>query len=36
MAELRQLGNDSIVLRTIRDALAINIREDDKRKYLIY
>lgn len=34
MAELRSLGNnESVVLRTIRDALAISIREDDKRKY---
>lgn len=33
MADLRSLGNDSIVLPTIRDALTIRVREDGKRKY---
>lgn len=31
MADLRSMGNDSIVLPTIRDALTIRVREDGKR-----
>lgn len=34
MADLRSMGNDSIVLPTIRDALTIRVREEGKRKYL--
>lgn len=34
MADLRSMGNDSIVLPTIRDALTIRVREDGKRKYI--
>lgn len=33
MADLRSMGNESIVLPTIRDALTIRVREDGKRKY---
>lgn len=33
MADLRSMGNDSIVLPTIRDALTIRVREEGKRKY---
>lgn len=32
MADLKAMGNDTIVLPTIRDALAVRVREDDKRK----
>lgn len=34
MAELRlRTSNSSVVLPTYRDALALRVREDDKRKY---
>lgn len=36
MAELRNMGNDSIVLPTLRDALTIRVREDGKRKRMIF
>lgn len=32
MAELRQLGNETIVLPTPRDVLSVRVKEDDKRK----
>lgn len=35
MADLRNMGNDSIVLPTIRDALTIKVREDGKRKSIV-
>lgn len=33
MADLKALGNETIVLPTIRDALAVRVKEDDKRKW---
>lgn len=30
------MGNDSIVLPTIRDALTIRVREDGKREYYLF
>lgn len=32
MADLRSMGNESIVLPTMRDALTIRVREENKRK----
>lgn len=36
MADLRSMGNESIVLPTLRDALTIRVREDNKRKLKLY
>lgn len=35
MAELRSMGNESIVLPTMRDALTIRVREENKRKWML-
>lgn len=35
MADLRHMANESIVLPTIRGALSIRVREENKRKLML-